>query len=233
MHVYRMIEEHDHSFCMQHCQKLGGRSPSVRTFEEWTSFFEEAQHIKVKPLRLPRLLWLSATEGDKASNLSRLDHWPEDIDAVEGVWRDYYTGEKLANYTKPWYSASGDNKRGSTFNCLNYYPNQPARFASSWLEWQCLNDNMGCPCGYQQQPILHLRGVCSATDLEKHSSYTPMQLSRDPTDVSMVGRLYSRIIYSTEHWTIRSLFYDAEARSDARTPRTISFATGGACCLHH
>ena len=42
-----------------------------------------------------------------------------------------------------------------------------------------------------------------------------MQLSTDPTDVSMVGRLFSIIIYSSPHWTIRSLFYDAEARTDA------------------
>ena len=35
--------------------------------------------------------------------LKRPDHWSEDIEVEEGVWRDYYTGEKLANYTYPWY----------------------------------------------------------------------------------------------------------------------------------
>ena len=93
MHVYPMTEDHRHSHCMQHCEKLGGRSPSVGTFDEWKSFSEEVQHNNVDPL----FLWLSATEGDKNLHLSRLDHWPEGIEAVEGVWRDYYTGDELGN----------------------------------------------------------------------------------------------------------------------------------------
>ena len=135
MHVYPMTEVHHHSYCMQHCEKLGGRVPSVRTFEEWQAFAEEVQHIKVDPLRLPKVLWLSATEGDKNYNLSRLDHWPEGFEAVEGVWRDYYTGEELDNYTKPWGTDNEDNEKGNTFNFINYYPDNNA--ARTWQEWGC------------------------------------------------------------------------------------------------
>ena len=53
-------------------------------------------------------IWLSATEGDIGDELGKLDHWPEGVEAKEGVWRDYYTGEQLENYTKPWISSNGD-----------------------------------------------------------------------------------------------------------------------------
>ena len=37
---------------------------------------------------------MSATEGDIESKLGKLDHWPDRVEAVEGEWRDYYTGEQ-------------------------------------------------------------------------------------------------------------------------------------------
>ena len=133
MHVYPMKDYHDHSYCMQHCEKFGGHSPSVRTFDEWQSFLEEVKHIEVDPLRLPRTLWLSATEGDKKFNLNRLDHWPKGIEAVEGVWRDYSTGKELDNYTKPWLTDKRDSKEGTISNCINYFPSNSA--GKSWQEW--------------------------------------------------------------------------------------------------
>ena len=47
-------------------------------------------------------MWLSATEGDKDRKLATLDHWPETevvnnetqkLEAVETVWRDYFTDQ--------------------------------------------------------------------------------------------------------------------------------------------
>ena len=93
MHVYLMSEDHYQSYCMQHCEKLGGRSPPVRTVEEWTALADEMQHLQVEHSKLPRDLWLSATEGDKRTKLERLDHWPKGLEAVEEVWRDYYTAQ--------------------------------------------------------------------------------------------------------------------------------------------
>ena len=63
MRVFPLKEYHDHSYCMQLCEKLGGRAPSVKTFDEWQAFVEEVKHIQVEPLGLPERLWLSATEG--------------------------------------------------------------------------------------------------------------------------------------------------------------------------
>ena len=62
MHLYLMEAWLKHSYCMQHCEKLGGRSPPVRTFEEWKTFAEEVQHIKVEPHSFPEKLWLSARD---------------------------------------------------------------------------------------------------------------------------------------------------------------------------
>ena len=50
MHVFPMEEWHTHSYCMQHCEKLGGRSPPVRTIEEWKTLSEEEQNIKLGAL---------------------------------------------------------------------------------------------------------------------------------------------------------------------------------------
>ena len=182
---------------------------------EWQTFVEEVQHIEVEPLTLPQILWLSATEGDKNKNLSRLDHWPEDVEAVEGVWRDYYTGEKLENYTKPWDTDKEDNNEGPSSNCVRYFPGFPT--VASWQERPCIGSYMGCPCTYEQRPILHLRGFCSATYLE--NTYTPMQLSADPTDIIMVGQSFSKIMYDSSpqkpKWFIRQELSGVEAWTDA------------------
>ena len=73
--------------CMEHCKKLGGRSPPLITQEEWSTLdtglallsskFDHYEHF-----------WLSVTQGIK----NRPKHWDKDIQGHLGVWRDYYTG---------------------------------------------------------------------------------------------------------------------------------------------
>ena len=72
-------------------------------------------------------MWLSATEGDKNKELARLDHWPETelvnnetkkLEAIETVWRDFYTGKRLDNWKKPYYSSSKDTIFNDTYNCM-------------------------------------------------------------------------------------------------------------------
>ena len=100
MNVFPMNEEHDHSMCMKHCEKLGGRSPSVKTERQWENLLKEVKAVSPDPSKLGKSgeanrgrIWLSATEGDLGLKLGKLDHWPEGVVAEEGVWRDYYTGE--------------------------------------------------------------------------------------------------------------------------------------------
>ena len=92
MNIFLNIEQHNE--CMDHCKKLGGRSPPVRTEMEWRSLLREIRYVGVDPSKLPDTIWLSATEGDIDSKLGKLDHWPDRVEAVEGEWRDYYTGEQ-------------------------------------------------------------------------------------------------------------------------------------------
>ena len=75
----------------------------MKTKAEWEDLWNEVKAISPDTTRLPKYVWLSATEGDIGHELGRLDHWPEGVEAKEGVWRDYYTGEQLENYTKPWW----------------------------------------------------------------------------------------------------------------------------------
>ena len=87
MNIFPMNESHPHSFCMDHCRKLGGCSPSVRTEMEWKNLLKEVKAVSPDPSRLSGKIWLSATEGDIGLKLGELDHWPEGIIAEEGVWR--------------------------------------------------------------------------------------------------------------------------------------------------
>ena len=71
---------------------------------------------------------MSATEGDignklkNGGELGKLDHWPSGVNAKEGVWRDFYTGEQLENYTIPWATTNGDKDKGDTYNCIYFGP---------------------------------------------------------------------------------------------------------------
>ena len=62
----------------------------------------------------------------------------------EGVWRDFYTGEQLENYTKPWENKNGDKLVGNTQNCILFDPTKPE--TRTWIEWQCRGLPRGCPC---------------------------------------------------------------------------------------
>merc|ERR1712020_435337 len=135
---------------MRHCQKIStGRVPPVNTKEEWENLERELDLITQDRSSLP-WLWLSATEGDIEGELAELGHWSElelvnnetkKLEAVETVWRDFYSGERLENWTKPWFGRSGkDTRFGDTFNCMVAYTDVP--WSMSWNEWQCTAYNL-------------------------------------------------------------------------------------------
>ena len=86
VHVFPVKEAHWNIDCMEHCKKLGGRSPSVRTNEEWRALFAEVSAISPRSARVFSRIWISATEGDVEQNLGKPSHWPEEIVAKEGIW---------------------------------------------------------------------------------------------------------------------------------------------------
>ena len=178
-----------------HCKKLGGRSPSVRTEMEWENLLTETKAVSPDPSRLPEKIWLSATEGDIGFELGELDHWPEGRTAEEGKWRDFYTGELLENYTKPWKTPNGDREVGDTYNCIYFFPSSSE--VSSWFESQCDGPQpRGCPCQYETPPLIHLRGFCPDT-LVEHIRYTTTQSATDPSNIIMVGQKSARIVYDS------------------------------------
>ena len=143
-----------HKDCMHHCQKIsGGRSPPVTTREEWETLTREADLITQDRSSLP-WMWLSATEGDNESKLAKLGHWPETelvnnetkkLEAVETIWRDFYTGQRLGNWTKPYHSTTKkDTWYGETYNCMPAYTDEP--WTKSWYEWECSSYDKSCPC---------------------------------------------------------------------------------------
>ena len=73
------------SGCMEHCQKLGnGRSPPMRTQEEWDWLFKEVNAITSPDIRvLKDFIWLAASDEE-----------------VEGEWRDAYPPYDLLNSTE-------------------------------------------------------------------------------------------------------------------------------------
>ena len=171
--------ENKESGCMEHCQKIGkGRSPPVRTLQELETLQTELAAITPN-LDVFDWLWLSATDQEQ-----------------EGVWLDYYTGERLENYTQPWYPGH-DALYGGVDNCLIRYTDTPANI--SWGEGNCLSYEMACPCQYSHQPILRMRGGCSFSEFDVQ--YTPKQLASNPKDLILVG-LTTRIQYndSSSQW---------------------------------
>ena len=129
--------------------------------------------------KLPSWIWLSATEGDGGLKLGELDHWPKGVRAKEGVWRDYYTGEELDNYRKPWMYTNKDDYWGEGHNCLLFLSTMPKTR-------QCYGYPRACPCTYKTPPLIHLRGFCPHTLLDK-KRYTVTQSAGNPSNIIVVG----------------------------------------------
>ena len=198
INVFPMKEYHSHKFCMNHCKKLGGKSPSLSTKQNWKDLWQEIKAVSPDLSKLPYSNWLSITEGydDNDDELKKLDHWPKEIQAMEGMWRDFYTGEQLENFTKPWKSNNRDEVVGDAYNCVSFSPNVKEAETKSWTEWQCKRAGLGCPCTYETPPLIHLRGYCPGT-LVPHSRYAVTQLASDPSNIIMIDLRGARIEYNS------------------------------------
>ena len=209
-----------HHDCMDHCQKISnGHSPPVTTKDEWENLTREVELITRDISSLP-YMWLSATEGDKDSKLAKLDHWNDtelvndeikNLEATETIWRDFYTGQRLENWTKPYYS-DHDRRYEDTYNCMLAYTDEP--WEESWYEWQCYSYDKSCPCSYPTQPLLRLRGLCSSLI---DNLYSPKQLPDNPGNMIILGQLRTRIEYNdTEgQWILTDAKHKVSASSRA------------------
>ena len=94
-------------------------------------------------------------------------------------------------------------EEGNNSNCIFF---SPQRFPeSSWEEWDCNGENIGCPCSFDNQPNLVLRGACPGSDLEM-VRYTPKQLFNDPSEIFLVGAQNSQIRFqkNISQWVLKS-----------------------------
>ena len=236
MHIYHMEAMHTQAHCMELCQKLWGRSPPVRTQKDWERIMEEVTAIadntsNIKALPNIRL----------AATLRKLSHWNETetldnktVKLVEklGVWRDYYTGGRLDNFSKPWKPHHGNEAK--TFLMLN--TNQPLK--SSWdRTWNYYFD-MSCLCEYDGKyekswdhpPLLVLWGVepCSVLrtkDYYAALSYSSKQSLLSPKDVFFVGGISTQIHYNatTKMWVLTDAA--SKVRAETRASKE-SYALG-------
>jgi hypothetical protein len=189
--------------CMEHCEKLGdGRSPPVRTLQEWETLNEKLRQISPDITNMPysgQYLWLSATDEED-----------------EGKWRDYYTSEVIGNYIKPWNSISEDYQydyQDTMYDCLMMGMNVPTEY--SWMEWTCTYD-MSCACQYERRPLLTLRGLCR----DNHPLdwvYTPRQLPGNSSDLFLLGNMTTQIRYndSSSRWVLTDARYSVSGESEA------------------
>ena len=201
--------------CMEHCKKLGTRSPPVKTSEELERLKRELE-VWIPDIDDENWFWLSVTKGRTLKeSLLRLDHWPDEEVATKGIWRDYYTGKQLDNYTKPW----GDGEYGDCVACGPYDFYNPTTcldiFHPAW-----------CPCEVGQPtpfPPLLLRGLCSSSNLRSEDFtrgvwYTPHQLTSDIKQIFYVGGMSTRIDYDKQEkkWILKDVPSNTSAISLSR-----------------
>ena len=223
--------------CMEHCKKLGSRSPSVRTLQE-LSEMEGIVNDLLAFTPSPDLLYLSATRGkvkygkDGEYTLP-LEHWPQDIaESEKGVWRDYYTGAPLENYNRTWVWIFSHSTEKIGYCALlagnTLEANKPPFYKhTSPLEWGSIDcshtpsdTQIWCPC-LHEKPLL-LRGACSSSNLRNFGTgleYKPhhMPVSYDSVFFESLGESSSRIDYnlSSSRWVYSSKIFQTTAFSEA------------------
>ena len=200
-----------HSDCMNHCEKLGnGRSPPVTTIEEIEYLQTELEAIAPNVRDLPSV-WLAATDSQE-----------------EGVWRDYYTGEELGNFTKachgsptfPWASCNYFSRQ---YNCLH---KRQSSKTYSWIPTQCKQMWKGCVCQYSKPPMLNLRGLCIHSDLRYGTQFLFHQTASEPRNMFLIEQYAVQINYNrtSAMWEMTT---KATPGVKATTPaKHISFALG-------
>ena len=220
--------------CMEHCKKLGGRSPPVRTLQEWLDM-EGLVNDLLAFTPSPDLLFLSVTRGKpklgdngfESDVTLPFEHWPQDITESDmGVWRDYYTGAPLENYNRTRAQFGSGHCALLAGNTLeaNKPPFYEHMSSSEWGGIRCnymyLGIQIWCPC--LQESALLLRGTCSSSNLRNFGrglEYFPqhMPLTYDNVFFQSTGKNLSRIDYnmSSSRWVYSSPKFRTTAFSEA------------------
>ena len=119
----------------------------MTTFEEW---------IKLQTFLKTKLF-------DKG--LYTLEMWlPIEDRENEGVWKDFYSGQVVENYTHPWIGSKPDG--GKEENCARLLNE------NNWADKECDYHNFACMCSHKPNTNLKLRGLCPGSAIDVY--YKPM-----------------------------------------------------------
>ena len=138
-------------YCMQHCENLGSRAPSVTTLDKWNilkNFLKKELYDKV--INSPVQIWLSIS-----------DRWRE------GVWQDFYSKEVVENYTSQIFQPDG----GTVQSCARQFSEEV------WADAECDYPGYVCLCERYPKPYLTLRGLSTKSAVHNvlfGQSYTPV-----------------------------------------------------------
>ena len=90
---------------------------------------------------------------------------------------------------------------GLGINCLVWYTTGSEDTA--WMEQSCISYDLSCPCQYEQQPVLRLRGLCEDSLIYDYI-FSPKQLPGFPLELVLQGGLSLRIRYndSSSQWVL-------------------------------
>ena len=129
------------STCMQHCEKLKSRSPSVVTMDDWLRVKHFATRELYNKGHNPQI-WISVTDEEN-----------------EGVWKDYFNDEVMTH--KGPFTGEGPNG-GSQENCASQVSE------NHWVDWYCVSPSApsACICDQNGRRYLRLRGLCSKSKID-------------------------------------------------------------------
>ena len=211
--------------CMKFCEKLGGRSPPVRSLQELDEMKGVLNDLTaVSPS--PQKLFLAVTRGQVNNSIETLtlEHWPNNIiKTEEELWRDYYTGDQLENYNETWATSKG------RLHCAGVQPFESTQNLR-WSNLPCSRplDGRTTVCSCKQDKPLLLRGLCSSSKLKaigKGQFYHPQHLQDSFDNVFFVLRHnvskpeteFSKIEFniSSKQWVLSSKDSETRALSSA------------------
>ena len=182
--------------CMDHCLKTHGRAPSLKTQEDWEYFKGELLEICFNQSTgllhpgMGKYAWGSITDSEE-----------------EGIYRDFYTGEKIANYDLEFFA--GNPNGGREENCiLIVLPS-----GAGWLDWYCFRGAPTmCPCIHEERPYLYLRGLCPDSKID--TLYLPFNQAENG-EVVMQGGESSKIYFDGNSWALEKYGEGNLGKSDA------------------
>ena len=176
--------------CMNHCKNLGTRVPPVNTHRDWAilqSFLKMSLYEKgLDTLRL----WLPVADNE-----------------IEGVWRDFYSGDTMRNITPPWAGSKPDG--GVAQNCAYL------RGENTWGDIACNYPKYACMCTHDPNFHLELKGLCPGSSVDVH--YKPISDLADSRILRFQGLQGTSITYNRgdQIWTLFKADTDVSGESGA------------------